>query len=64
MTVVALDYTGSVYLAQVASDAHVMPGVVVELAIDRLNQGLKCPRAQVDDQPNCTTLQGKVYVVG
>lgn len=60
---VALDYTGSVYLAQVASDAHVMPGVVVELAVDRLNQGLKCSRAQVDDQPHCTALQGKVNIV-
>lgn len=63
-TVVALDYKGSVYLAQVASDAHIMPGVVVELAVDGLDQGLKCPRAKVDDQPNCTALQGKVYVVG
>ena len=60
----ALDYKGSVYLAQVAGDAHVMPGVVVELAVDGLHQGLECPRAQVDDQPNGTALQGKVDVVG
>lgn len=63
-TVVALDYTGSVYLAQVASDAHVMPGVVVELAVDGLDQGLERPRAKVDDQPDRTALQGEVYVVG
>ena len=61
---VALDYKGSVYLAQVAGDAHVMPGVVVELAVDGLHQGLECPRAQVDDQPNGAALQGKVDVVG
>ncbi len=60
---VALDYTGSVYLAQVAGDAHVMPGVVVELAVDGLHQGLKRPRTQVDHQPDCAALQGKVYVV-
>lgn len=60
---VALDYTGSVYLAQVAGDAHVMPGVVVELAVDGLHQGLECPRAQVDDQPDRAALQGKVHVV-
>lgn len=55
---------GSVYLAQVAGDAHVMPGIVVKLAIDRLNEGFKGPRAQVDDQPNCAALQGKIDVIG
>lgn len=62
-TAVALDYAGIVYLAQVAGDAHIMPGVVVELAIHRLHQGLERPRAQVDDQPNCAALQRQVYVV-
>lgn len=37
LTVVGLDYTGSVYLAQVAGNSHVMPGVVVELAVDGLH---------------------------
>lgn len=63
-TAVALDCVGSVYLAQVAGDAHIMPGVVVELAVDRLHQGLEGPRAQVDDQPNGAALQRKVDVVG
>lgn len=51
------------YLSQVAGDLDVVPGVVVELAVDGLHQGLECPRAQVDDQPNGTALQGKVDVV-
>lgn len=64
LAALALDNAGSVYLAQVAGNAHIMPGVVVELAIDGLHQGLESPRAQVDDQPNCAALQRKVYVVG
>lgn len=40
---VTLDHTGCVYLAQVASDADVMPGIVVELAVDRFHQGLERP---------------------
>lgn len=59
----ALKCAGSVYLAQVAGDAHVMPGIVVKLAIDRLNEGLEGPRAQVDDQPHRATLQGQVDVI-
>lgn len=31
------------YLAQVACDAHFVPGVVVELAVGGLHQGLKGP---------------------
>lgn len=61
--VMALVYVCSVYLAQVAGDAHIVPGVVVELAIHWLHQGFKSPRAQVDDQPNGAALQGKVHVV-
>lgn len=64
LTAAPLDHADNIYLAQVAGDAHIMPGVVVELAIDRLHQGLEGPRAQVDDQPNGTALKGKVHVVG
>lgn len=49
LTAAAPDDADSVYLAQVAGDAHIMPGVVIELAVDRLHQSLKGPRAQVDD---------------
>lgn len=63
-TVLALDRPQNAYLAQVASDAHVMPGIVVELAVDGLHQSLERPRAQVDDQPHCSTLQREVDVVG
>lgn len=63
-TAVALDYTGSVYLAQVAGDAHVMPGVVVELAVDGLHQGLEGPGAEIDDKRYGTVLQCQVDVVG
>lgn len=52
-----LDYTRTIYLPQVASDAHIMPSVVVELAVDGLNQGLESARAQVDDQPHGAALQ-------
>lgn len=41
-----------------------MPGVVIELAIDRLHEGLKRPRAQIDDKPDGAALQGEVDVVG
>ena len=51
------------YLAQVAGDSDIMPSVIVELAIDWLHQGLKGPRAQVDDQPDRTTLQRKIHIV-
>ena len=40
-----------------------MPVVVIELAIDRLHKGLKGPRTQVDDQPDCAALQRKVHIV-
>lgn len=40
-----------------------MPGVVVELAINWLNQGLEGPGAQVDDQPDGAALQGQIHVV-
>lgn len=59
-----LDYARSIYLPQVASDAHVMPSVVVELAVDRFNQSLESARAQVDDQPHGAALQREVDVVG
>jgi len=59
----APDSTGGVYLSQVAGDAHVMPGVVVELAVDGLHQGLERPRAQVDDEPHGAALQRQVDVV-
>ncbi|CAG5929507.1 unnamed protein product [Menidia menidia] len=48
---------------EVAGDSHIVPGVIVELAIDRLHQGFKSPRAQVDDQPDCAALQRKVDIV-
>lgn len=52
----AAPHAGSVYLAQVAGHTHVMPGVVIELAIDRLHEGLKCPRTQIDDKPDGAAL--------
>ena len=52
------------YLPQVARDPDVMPGVVVELAVDRLHQRLEGAGAQVDDQPDGAALQGQVDVVG
>lgn len=54
----------SAYLTQVAGDAYIVPGIVIELAIDGLHQGLKGPRAQIYDQPHCAALQRKVHVVG
>lgn len=63
MTLVALDYTSTIYLPQVASDAHVMPSVVVELAVDGFDQGLESPRPQIDNQPHRAALQREVDVV-
>lgn len=54
---------GGVYLAQVAGDAHIVPGVVIELAVDRLHEGLEGPGTQVDDQPDGAALQRKVHIV-
>lgn len=54
----------SLYLTQVAGDAHIVPGVVVELPIDGLHQCLESTRAQVDDQPHGAALQRQVDVVG
>lgn len=41
-----------------------MPSVVVELAVDGLDQGLEGARAQVDDQPHGAALERQVDVVG
>lgn len=41
-----------------------MPGVVIELSIDRLNYSLEGSRAQVDDQRDSAVLQRQVDVVG
>ena len=38
------------YLTQVASDLYIVPVVIIELAGDRLNKGLKCSGSQVDDE--------------
>ncbi|TNN33915.1 hypothetical protein EYF80_055923 [Liparis tanakae] len=52
------------YLSQVARDFDVVPGVVVELPVDRLHDGLEGPGAQVDDQRHGAVLQRQVDVVG
>lgn len=38
------------YLSQVAGDLDIVPGVVVELAVYGLHQGLEGPGAEVDDK--------------
>lgn len=40
-----------------------MPGVVVELSIDRLHDGLKGPGAQIDDEGDGPVFQRQVDVV-
>ncbi len=51
------------YLSEVACDFHIVPGVVVEFAIDRLDNGLEGSGTQVDDQRNGPIFQGQVDVV-
>lgn len=41
------------YLSQVACHFDVVPGVVIEFSIDWLNDGLKGPGAQIDDERHC-----------
>lgn len=52
------------YLSQVASHFNVVPGIVVEFAVNRLHNSLEGPRAQVDDEGNCTVFEREVDVVG
>ncbi len=47
------------YLSEVACDFHVMPSVVVEFAIDRLDNGLEGSGTQVNDQRNGPIFQGQ-----
>lgn len=51
------------YLTEVPGNLHIMPGIVIKFSIDRLNQGLKGPWAQVDNQRDGTVLQRQVDVV-
>lgn len=55
---------GRSYLAQVPRHSHIVPVVVVELAVHRFHQRFEGPGSQVDDQPHRSTLQGQVDVVG
>lgn len=55
---------GPDYLSQVARHFNVVPGIVVEFAVNRLHNGLKGPRAQVDDEGNCAVFERQVDVVG
>lgn len=52
------------YLTEIPGNFHIMPGIVIKFSIDGLHQGLKGPRAQVDDQRDRTALQRQVDVVG
>lgn len=40
-----------------------MPGVVIELSIDRLDNGLKGPGAQIDDERHGPVFQRQVDIV-
>lgn len=51
------------YLSQVACHFDVVPGVVIEFSVDWLNDGLKSPRAQIDDKGNCPIFQRQVDIV-
>lgn len=51
------------YLPEVAGHFDVVPGVVVKLSIHRLHNGLKGPRAQVNDQGDRTILQSQVDII-
>lgn len=55
---------GEHYLTQVSGHTDSMPGIVVELAVGRLHQGLEGAGAQVDDQAHSTAFQRQVDVVG
>lgn len=41
-----------------------MPGVIVEFAVDRLHDGLKGSRTEIDDQGHRAVLQRQVDIVG
>lgn len=51
------------YLSQVACHFDVVPGVVIEFSVDWLNDGLKSPGAQIDDEGNCPIFQRQVDIV-
>lgn len=55
---------GPDYLSQVARHFDVVPGIVVEFAVNRLHNGLEGPGAQVDDEGNCAIFERQVDVVG
>lgn len=51
------------YLSQVACHFDVVPAVVIEFSIDWLDDGLKGPGTQIDDEGNCPIFQRQVDVV-
>lgn len=51
------------YLPQVSRDLHIVPGVVVELAVDWFDKRLESPGAEINDQPHGAALQRQVHVI-
>lgn len=52
------------YLSQVACHFDVVPGVVIEFSIDRLNDSLKGPRTQINNKRYRPVFQCQVDIIG